>query len=175
MEQIIKQALSKQNKTIAQNTLSRLTYLQINSKAPDFDTIDATGTAIKLSSLTGKMVYLNFWSVNSISSMEELLAIKKLNEKYNGIISFVSVCSDEDSDAAKSFVKKNKLAWNMVYDKDKKVANIYTIKVVPAFFLIDKDGFLIKSPAESPSQNIEDTFRDMSQKKEKKGKVGEKD
>ena len=63
----------------------------------------------------------------------------------------------------------------MVYDKDKKVANIYTIKVVPAFFLIDKDGFLIKSPAESPSQNIEDTFRDMSQKKEKKGKVGEKD
>ena len=175
LEQIIKQALSKQNKTIAQNTLSRLTYLQINSKAPDFDTIDATGTAIKLSSLTGKMVYLNFWSVNSISSMEELLAIKKLNEKYNGIISFVSVCSDEDSDAAKSFVKKNKLAWNMVYDKDKKVANIYTIKVVPAFFLIDKDGFLIKSPAESPSQNIEDTFRDMSQKKEKKGKVGEKD
>lgn len=175
LEQIIKQTLSQQNKTIAHNTLSRLTYLQINSKAPNFEAIDATGTALKLSNLKGKMVYLNFWSANSISSMEELLAIKKLNDKYNTNIYFVSVCSDEDCDAAKFFVKKNKLSWNLLYDKDKKIANIYTVKVVPVFFLIDKDGFLIKSPAESPSQNIEDTFRDMSQKKEKKGKVGEKD
>jgi hypothetical protein len=130
-----------------------------------------------------KFQYIMFWSVDNITSINEMKIMKILYEKYKWDIEFISINVDDDPKLMKNFLRKNAYRWTFLhYGKDREIRKRYNATALPQFYLVDPDGVLIQAPALRPtpdgtSRSIEKTFY-MIQKKlhpDRKWMPGQKD
>lgn len=156
-----------ENKKIAHNTLALLTLLSAGTKAPEFALPDAKGKLFRLSDFRGKYVYLDFWATWCIPCLQELKLKQVLNEKYGEDIVFVSISLDKNAEIMNSYLLKNKqLTSVFLYGgTSETLLDDYNIKAIPTYFLLDRDGDFIVSPAKKPSENAELVFKSLLQKK----------
>jgi hypothetical protein len=57
----------------------------------------------------------------------------------------------------------------LLHDAENKIIKqAYNIKSCPTYFFINKEGFLVQSPAKYPSQGIEFLFKELFKEKVKK-------
>lgn len=156
-----------ENKKIAHNTLALLTLLSAGTKAPEFALPDAKGKLVRLSDFKGKYVYLDFWATWCIPCLQELKLKQVLNEKYGEDIVFVSISLDKNAEIMNSYLLKNKqLTSVFLYGgTSETLLDDYNIKAIPTYFLLDRDGDFIESPAKKPSENAELVFKSLLQKK----------
>ena len=165
-----------EHQKIAKNIMTLLTKLIPGSKAPAFELFDLQNKLIKLSDFKGKYVYLDFWATWCAPCLKEMRVLQKLSDKYKGQIEFVSISVDRDFSTMKKFLEKNDYSWTFLhYGGYKKVKSDYNIKSIPAYFLIDAEGFFKQSPAEGPGGNIERVFIEITQPKSKKLRIGSKE
>lgn len=171
------------HREMAANIKKRLMYLQTGSKAPEFLLADHRDSLITMDKFKGKFVYLMFWSIDNVSSMNEMKMMKNMYEKYKWDIEFISVNVDNDPQVMKNFVKKNKYSWTFVHHgKDTKIRDKYNVTALPQYYLIDPERTLIQAPALRPIGNstyksIEETFHRIHKKlhPEKKHIPGQKE
>jgi peroxiredoxin len=105
------------------------------------------GDTIRLSSFKGKVVLLDFWASWCGPCRASNKAFTKLYPKYKDKdFVILSVSLDENSEAWKKAITKDKVTWPQVIDRggwEANTARKWNIYALPTTYLIDKEGKLI--------------------------------
>lgn len=116
---------------------------------PDLDLTDIYGKKIRLSSLAGKVVLLDFWSAELGTSNQLNAELKELYRKYaEAPTSFevYQVAIDSSKPLWITAVQEQQLPWISVSDlrgRASSVLGLYNVQKLPANFLIDKEGVIV--------------------------------
>ncbi|MEH7176727.1 thiol-disulfide oxidoreductase ResA [Neobacillus vireti] len=119
--------------------------VEVGKQAPDFALVDMNGEKHKLSDYKGQGVFLNFWGTWCKPCEAEMPYI---NNQYNHFkdsgVQVLAVNVSESELAVNHFAERKKLDFPIVIDTDGQVQTAYGINPLPATFLIDKDGKVVK-------------------------------
>lgn len=129
-------------------------------KAPDFELKTLTGETVKLSSLKGKKIMLNFWATWCGPCKAEMPAIEQLSKEVDSDVAILAVNIDPQLDV-KGFVEKNGITFPILLDEEDEVNAMYQIISIPTTYFIDSKGiiqdkFIGAMPHDAMVQYIED-------------------
>jgi len=117
--------------------------MQLNQPAPDFELPDLQGALHKLSDDRGKIVILNFWSVECPHSERTDRYIVSLLERWNGEAVLLSVAANRSESAQMvEEAAKTRRIPKVLFDADHIVADLYEAIATPHVFVIDRQGLL---------------------------------
>lgn len=114
-------------------------------EAIDFSLVDQHGQTISLSSMKGKVVFLNFWATWCPPCRQELPDIQALYEKYkdNDDVAIITVVLPGGQELSKEgiidFINDNQYTMPVLFDTGE-VYGGFGISSMPTTFMIDKDG-----------------------------------
>lgn len=140
--------------------------------AADFKLPDLRGASISLSSLRGKVVFLNIWATWCAPCREEMPAIESLYEEFRNEPDFVVLAVSQDTSSAatvESYVAKNRLKFKVLLDPDNRVGDAYRVTGIPESFVIGRDGRIIAhhvGPYDWSSTEMRDVLRELLNSKE---------
>ncbi|CEN47892.1 Thioredoxin family protein (fragment) [Capnocytophaga canimorsus] len=137
----------------AQIKYDNLYRIEVGKSAPNFNLENQKGDLISLESFNGKVVYIDIWATWCAPCINEIPAIKSLENKYhNKDIVFLSISIDKDKQKWKDFLRSNKMQGIQLYAGiENEFVQIYNIKTIPRFILIDKQGKIVDDNALKPS------------------------
>jgi len=105
------------------------------------------GDTIRLSSLKGKVVLIDFWASWCGPCRTSNKGFVKLYPKYKSKGFEILAISLDDNDAAwKKAIAKDKITWPQVIDRggwEAKTAAHWNIVALPTSYLVDKEGRLV--------------------------------
>lgn len=145
---------------------SETTQLPNDTIAPEIELLSPKGKVIKLSSLRGKMVLLDFWASWCGPCRNESPNVVEAYEKYHkkeftnaqGFEVF-SVSLDRDQNDWKKAILADKLNWKYhVLDAQGLAAANYQVSTIPNAFLIDGQGNIIASGSDLRGLNLHITL-----------------
>jgi len=110
--------------------------------APDITVKGLDGKAVKLSSLRGKPVFLDFWATWCPPCRASLPHTQKLAKMHGKQITVLAI-SNEDAQTIKSFMKDNKYNYPAFRDTDNSAGTKYKVSGIPTFVVIDAKGNLV--------------------------------
>lgn len=128
----------------------------VGDQAPDIALADSLGKILKLSSLRGKVVLIDFWASWCGPCRHENPTVVKAYQKYEpkGFTVF-SVSLDQNRDKWLAAIKKDGLIWsNHVSDLkgwQSEGAALYKVSGIPATFLLDKEGKIVAKNLRGPA------------------------
>lgn len=128
--------------------------LKIGNKAPDIEYFSPEGKPIKLSSLKGQIVLVDFWASwcppcrkenpNLVKSYEHF---KNATFKNGKGFTVYSVSLDKNKNGWIGAIKSDNLSWDYhVSDLkgwESEAASLYEVRAIPSNFLIDGDGVIL--------------------------------
>jgi peroxiredoxin len=115
------------------------------TKAPDFSLKDLSGKNFSLSSLKGKVIILNFWSITCPPCLSEMSSLNRLhNEMKSRGLEVVAVSSDRSVGEVNTYLNKKGFGFQIIMDDARTVARLYTVFSLPTTFLIDRNGFIVE-------------------------------
>lgn len=124
---------------------------------PSDPTLEAPdGSTCKLSSLYGKLTYIDMWATWCGPCCKEIPHLEKVVEKYKGNdkIQFLSLSIDANKQAWLNKLKKDNPAWPqyLVPEEDaNKLMSEMGINGIPRFIMLDEKGNVIFPDAKRPS------------------------
>lgn len=116
---------------------------------PDLEMADIYGKKVRLSSLAGKVVLLDFWSAELGNSNTLNAELKEIYKKYaDATVPFevYQVAVDTSKPLWINTVQEQQLPWISVSDlrgRASTALGIYNVQKLPANFLIDKEGTIV--------------------------------
>ena len=165
------------NSPIAQNMAQQIVQIEasynqynaVNSgsnTAPEIALNNPEGKQIKLSSLRGQYVLIDFWASWCAPCRKELPNVVKLYNQYKSKgFTVYSVSLDKDISAWKKAIQDDKLTWpSHVSDLlgwESNLPTLYGFQGIPHTVLIDKEGKIIESGlrGESLEQKLNEIFK----------------
>ncbi|KQB99381.1 TlpA disulfide reductase family protein [Pedobacter sp. Hv1] len=137
----------------ANQMLSYLMAFGKGDQAVDFMVLTDAGNKVNLSSLKGKVIYVDLWATWCGPCMQEMPAYEKLKQKYASQpdVAFVSLSID-DSEALwkESLTQRKTEGYQWLINRSKLQA--YNIVTIPRSLLIDKNFKMVDMNAPMPSQ-----------------------
>lgn len=116
---------------------------------PDLEMSDIYGRKVRLSSLTGKVVLLDFWSAEAGNSNTLNADLKEIYTKYASAptpFEVYQVAFDTSKSTWINAVQEQQLPWISVSDlrgRASSALGLYNVQKLPANFLIDKQGSIV--------------------------------
>jgi thiol-disulfide isomerase/thioredoxin len=111
-----------------------------STKVPEITLKDTTGKTVKLSSLKGKVVLIDFWASWCGPCRRANKHLKQLYSKYKDKgLEILSISVDDSQKNWKKAIREDNTSWLHVLD-DMNYANTWGIQYIPTTFLIDKQG-----------------------------------
>lgn len=155
LDSVSEQATSTSNAAVARNVRNYITKLEPGYPAPALAIKGDGDDFITWADYMGKFVYLNFFATWNDRSVADMEIIRKLVNKYDEDVAFISFCADKDSTSFNTYMKEHpEYTWDVFYiGEEHPLLNSYNISSFPDYFLIDQDGFIFASPALAPSPN----------------------
>lgn len=138
----------------------------VSTIAPEISLLSPKGKTLKLSSLRGKMVLIDFWASWCGPCRKESPNVVEAYQKYHqkefkdakGFEVF-SVSLDRDAEAWKQAILADKLVWkNHVLDVQGLAAANYQVATIPNAFLLDGNGVIVASGAQLRGLNLHITL-----------------
>jgi len=125
-----------------------LAEVDLGQVAPEIATEDGNGNNIKLSSLKGKVVLVNFTATWCGPCGQELPELIKVYDKYHDQgFEIISVFLDQDKLAVEHHIRDHKIPWPYAFDGkgwDNDVARQWGISGVPTNPIVDKTGVVVE-------------------------------
>jgi peroxiredoxin len=107
----------------------------------DFTNRDVNGNVVKLSSLKGKIVILNFWFIACKPCIMEMPQLNELKKKYKkDDVVFLGITFDKAPEVL-SFLKINNFDYNIIAD-GKEICKSWNINAFPTNVVIDREGIV---------------------------------
>ena len=116
---------------------------------PDLELTDIFGKKVRLSSLAGKVILLDFWSAELGNSNVFNAELKDIYGKFAGAeipFEVYQVAIDTSKALWITAVQEQQLPWVSVSDLRGSASNalaLYNVQKLPANFLIDKEGNIV--------------------------------
>jgi peroxiredoxin len=141
-----------------------ITRLLPGYSPPDFALFDHDSTLVRLSDFSGQYIYLNFCNSFSYYCIKEYEYLKILQQRLQDRLVILTILVDDSFQSMQELVRNNAYPWTFLHFSNQPgVIDDYDIQTYPSYFLIGQEGKLILSPAPSPAENFEATFRKLLQ------------
>lgn len=114
---------------------------ELGKPAPAFELLGTDGAPLKLDSLRGRVVYLDFWASwcgPCRQSFPWMAAVQQRHEAAG--LTVVAINVDARQADALSFLKTTPAGFRVVFDASGKTPREYGIKAMPTSVLIGRDG-----------------------------------
>jgi len=129
---------------------------QISATLPDFMVKTDQGKTVNLKSFKGKKVFVNLWATWCGPCRREMPSIEALYNKTKGKkVEFVMLSLDDDFNKAINYKSTNKLTMPMYYPAGNMPA-LFNVDGIPATFVFDEKGELIKTIQGSTNYDTQD-------------------
>lgn len=131
-----------------ENKVASIKPLDPGSVAPDISLTSPDGKVVKLSSLRGKVVMIDFWASWCRPCRMENPAVVALYNKYKQKgFEIYGVSLDQDMGKWKAAIVADGLTWHHVSDLkgwSSTAAQLYKVNSIPFTVLLDKDGRILE-------------------------------
>lgn len=120
-----------------------LPSLTASAPIPDFTFATDQGV-LRLDSLRGKVVYLDYWASWCVPCRQSFPWMNEMHSRYGdkGLV-IVAVNVDRDAAEARSFLTQYPAAFIVAYDPEGKTAKALALKGMPSSFVIDRQGQIV--------------------------------
>lgn len=120
--------------------------------APDFELpLLGSKEPLRLSSLRGKVVVLNFWASWCVPCKEEAPILQAGWERWRGKgVQFLGVDAQDFIVDAKAFVKRYGITYPSVHDATSSTLGRYGVTGFPETFFVSKSGKLVAERVQGP-------------------------
>lgn len=117
--------------------------VRVGAIAPDFQLNDIyDGKPVKLSSLRGNPVWVNFWASWCAPCKAEMPEMKTRYDQFKAKgLTILGVDLKEDNATVRQFTKLNNYDWKFVIDAGP-VSDRYVVSGIPTHVFLDKDGVI---------------------------------
>ncbi|MGI8952894.1 MAG: peroxiredoxin family protein [Chitinophagaceae bacterium] len=117
---------------------------EIQLKAPEISLPDQKGVSVKLSSLQGKIVLIDFWASWCGPCRESMKGLRELYKKYKDKgFEIYGISVDENKNYWRQAIFDEGMKWLQVIDAEGKIAAQWNVQYIPDTFLLDKNGNMI--------------------------------
>ena len=113
--------------------------------APDFTLDTLQGEQVKLSSLRGKVIVVNFWTTWCPPCRAETPALERSYEAYKDsdvVVLGVNLTDQDSLKEVESFVHEFGLTYPILLDRDGAVGLLYQLSGLPTTFFINREGII---------------------------------
>ena len=96
---------------------------------------------LNLDQYKGKVVYVDFWASWCGPCRESFPWMKKMQQQYgkDGLV-IIAVNVDQDKKLADKFLSEFKPEFNVLFDKDGKLAEDFKVSSMPSSYILDREG-----------------------------------
>lgn len=135
--------------SMLQDTIDRMSKVEIGSKAPNFSAPTPDGEELALNEVLGKVTLIDFWASWCKPCRDENPNIVRVYEKYHDQgLNIIGVSLDRpgQEDKWKQAIEEDNLGWNQVSNLmfwQDPVAAEYGVRAIPAAFLLDENGVIV--------------------------------
>jgi thiol-disulfide isomerase/thioredoxin len=133
-------------------------------KAPVFELPGDSGP-ISLEQYRNQVVYVDFWASWCVPCKHSFPWLNKMQERYGEDgFKVIGINVDKDKAMAAKFLEIVPASFDIAYDPEGAVADLYSLKVMPSSYLIDRDGNLVhahKGFKSSDGSRMEDMIRKL--------------
>lgn len=127
----------------------------IGNEAPELNLQNANGDYRNLSDFRGKPVYLGFINSKSRTCVRDLQIVNATKRKFRKA-RFVFVICDRDSLQMQNLPEQTGNISYLYLNKEYNALEDYQVWNFPVYYLLDKHGYFLQSPAKNPEGIIED-------------------
>lgn len=120
---------------------------KLHKEAADFTLPTPAGESLRLSSLRGQFVLLDFWASWCMPCRAAIPHLKELYTQYHASgLEIMSISADAQPEAWKRAVGQERMPWKQVLDtysgtgNSSDVAGGYGVNSIPFTLLLDKEG-----------------------------------
>ena len=121
--------------------------LRRGSAAPEFSLPVRGGAEISLSSLRGRVLFVNFWATWCAPCRTEAPSLERLQQTLRGEgfeVLGISIDAEQDEAAVEAFTRELGLTFPIPRDPRKRAYGAYQVSGVPETFLIDRNGQVLE-------------------------------
>jgi peroxiredoxin len=140
-----------------------LRKLAVGSVAPEIELPNPDGEMVKLSSLRGNYVLIDFWAAWCGPCRRENPNVVRIYHQYNNMgFEIYGVSLDRTREDWIQAIEKDGLIWTQVSDLkyfNSEAARTYNINAIPATYLIDQEGKIIGKNLRGKS--LEDKLKEI--------------
>ncbi|HNR07572.1 MAG TPA: TlpA disulfide reductase family protein [Saprospiraceae bacterium] len=145
------------------NVVESAAKTAIGSAAPDFEGISPDGKILRLSSLKGKHLLVDFWASWCMPCRQENPNVVRVYDNYkNKGFEILGVSLDQEKEKWVDAIAQDGLAWPQVSDLlgwKSKIAAMYGVQGIPQNFLLDHEGRIIAKGLRG--QDLENKLKEL--------------
>lgn len=148
---------------VTSNTLNETDYqkaaetgiLNPVAEYKDFSVYDENGNVVSLDSFSGKPVFILFWQVSELDSVEMLKVLNDVYTKYSEKVIFLSVTDLTNKTDAQKIVQDNNIQVPIYYEENSAGSTAYNVTNYPTAIIKDKNNNIVNQKV---GQMEEDTI-----------------